>query len=196
LNSACAVCDLFIDDGLIVTIKPRVGREHAEYGQHDGSQLAFPMVCLINNMSASGSEIVAACLQDHRRAVVMGERSFGKGSVQNIVDLEGRTSALKLTTATYWRPSGKNIHRFPESKPTDEWGVSPDTGYQLKLPLKDQIALAELQHEQEVIRRRDAPPKQAKDDKPAFKDKQLDMALRYLRDQIKLASRVPVKKAG
>src|SRR5262249_17418933 len=98
--------------------------------------LDFPMVCLINNLSASGSEIVAACLQDYGRAVIMGERSFGKGSVQNIIDLEHRTAALKMTTATYWRPTGKNIHKFPDAKDMDQWAVRPDKGYHLKLTIK------------------------------------------------------------
>jgi hypothetical protein len=61
----------------------------------------------------------------------MGERTWGKGSVQNIIELENGRSALKLTTAAYKRPSGKNIHRFPDSKDKDEWGVMPDLGYEL-----------------------------------------------------------------
>jgi carboxyl-terminal processing protease len=83
------------------------------------------MAVLINRGSASASEIVSAALQDHKRVVVIGERSFGKGSVQNVIELENKTSILKLTTASYWRPSGKNIHRLPDSKETDEWGVQP-----------------------------------------------------------------------
>ena len=86
------------------------------------------MVVLVNRYSASASEIVSACLQDHKRAVVIGERTWGKGSVQNVIELEGGKSALKLTTASYHRPSGKNIHRFPDAKETDEWGVMPDAG--------------------------------------------------------------------
>ena len=90
------------------------------------------MAVLVNQYSASASEIVAAALQDHNRAVVIGERSYGKGSVQNVILMENDTSALKLTTASYWRPSGKNIHRFPDSKDTDEWGVKPnDFGFKL-----------------------------------------------------------------
>ena len=91
------------------------------------------MVILVNHYSASASEIVSACLQDHKRAVIMGERTWGKGSVQNIIELENGRSALKLTTAAYKRPSGKNIHRFPDSKDKDEWGVMPDLGYELGL---------------------------------------------------------------
>ena len=91
------------------------------------------MVVLVNRYSASASEIVAACLQDHKRAVVIGERTWGKGSVQNVIELEDGRSALKLTTASYRRPNGKNIHRFPDAKETDEWGVMPDAGFEIKL---------------------------------------------------------------
>jgi carboxyl-terminal processing protease len=91
------------------------------------------MVVLVNHYSASASEIVAACLQDHKRALIVGERTWGKGSVQNVIELEDGRSALKLTTASYRRPNGKNIHRFPGAKDTDEWGVMPDKGFEIKL---------------------------------------------------------------
>ena len=91
------------------------------------------MVVLVNRYSASASEIVSACLQDHKRAIIVGERTWGKGSVQNVIELEGGKSAIKLTTASYHRPSGKNIHRFPKATEADEWGVMPDEGYNLKL---------------------------------------------------------------
>ena len=91
------------------------------------------MVVLINQNSASASEIVAAALQDHKRAVIVGQRSYGKGSVQNIIDLDGGNSVLKLTVASYYRPSGENIHRFRNAKNSDKWGVSPDKGAEVKL---------------------------------------------------------------
>jgi len=71
----------------------------------------LPLAVLVNGYSASASEIVAACLQDHRRAIIVGQRTFGKGSVQELFELEGSRSALKLTIGTYHRPSGKNIGR-------------------------------------------------------------------------------------
>ena len=95
------------------------------------------MVVLVNRYSASASEIVAACLQDHDRAVIVGERTWGKGSVQNVVELEEGKSALKLTTATYTRPNGHNIHRFPDAKDSDEWGVKPNLGYEVKLNIDE-----------------------------------------------------------
>lgn len=195
LDSAVRISDLFIDDGLIVSIRPRVGRELPYSGESEGSFLDFPMVCLINGGSASGSEIVAACLQDHNRAVIMGERSYGKGSVQNIADFESTGGQIKLTTATYWRPSGKNINKSSTKGSEDEdWGVLPEKPYLLKLTPKERDELAEHLRDAEVIQRRDIAPKEPKS---AFQDKQLDMALEYLRGLIKkTASRADAKQAG
>ncbi len=205
LSAAVQISDLFIDDGLIVKIKPRVGQEQSYGGEHEGSYLNFPMVCLINNGSASGSEIVAACLQDHKRAILIGERSYGKGSVQNVQQFSPTSGEIKLTTATYWRPSGKNINK-PSIKDYDkmskedlekqDWGVRPDAGYVIKLDPKDRFDLDVHLRDREVIPRRDAPPKDPKDVKPAFKDRQLEAALDYLKAQIKTASQAPVKRAG
>jgi carboxyl-terminal processing protease len=133
LNSAIEVSDLFVTDGRIVSTKGRNTQERTWDAQKDGTFGNFKMAILVNHYSASASEIVSACLQDNHRAVVIGERTWGKGSVQNVIELEGGRSALKLTTASYHRPNGKNIHRFPDSKDTDEWGVSPDGGYEVKL---------------------------------------------------------------
>jgi carboxyl-terminal processing protease len=190
LDVACDISDLFIDDGVIVTIRPRVGKEQPWMGRHEGSLLDFPMVCLVNGLSASGSEIVAACLQDHHRAVILGERSYGKGSVQSIQRFDG--GQLKFTQATYWRPSGKNINKSSTKGTADEeWGVMPDEGFKIELPRKERDDLQEHQRTLEIITRKD---KQTKDPKSDFKDRQLDKAVEYLRDQIKTASRVPGKK--
>jgi C-terminal peptidase prc len=192
LQSAVEISDMFIDDGLIVTIKPRVGKPNVFMGESEGSLLDFPMVCLVNGGSASGSEIVSACLQDHNRALIMGERSYGKGSVQNIQSFE--EGELKFTTASFWRPSGKNLNKSSTSgKEEDEWGVTPDKGYVLKLSRKEQVELDEHLRNQEVIPRRDLA---AKEKKSTFKDRQLELALDYLRGQIKTASRAATRKAG
>lgn len=136
LDAAVGLCDLFIDKGRIVSTNGRYGKLRSSY--EATSEIAVPkniwMVVLVNNFSASASEIVAACLQDHKRAIVVGERTWGKGTVQNILDLEGGQSALKLTTATYWRPSGKNIHRQKDATEEEAWGVRPNQGYQVEIP--------------------------------------------------------------
>ena len=137
LRSAKEVSNLFLSEGKIVSTKGR-NQEEEVYNADPkdtllGPDSGVPMAVLVNRYSASASEIVAAALQDHGRAVVVGERSYGKGSVQNIIPMERGKSALKLTTASYWRPSGKNIHRFPDSKEDDEWGVRPN-GFRVTEP--------------------------------------------------------------
>lgn len=126
LSSAVEVADLFIPTGRIVSTSGRNVKEQAWEARPEGTFESFPMVVLVNHYSASASEVVSACLQDHKRATVVGERTWGKGSVQNVVELQGGRAALKLTTAGYKRPSGKNIHRLPGAKDSDEWGVTPD----------------------------------------------------------------------
>ncbi len=195
LDVAIKVSDLFIDDGLIVSIRPRGGiaRETRFPGRHAGSMLDFPMVCLINGYSASGSEIVSAALQDHNRAVIIGERSYGKGSVQNIRDFdvidpktgEVKKGEIKLTTATFWRPNGKNLNKASTSgKDEEEWGVIPDKV--IKLSPKELRDLAEYQQNLEKI---EPPSSKGKTTAKEFKDRQLEAALEYLRGQIKTASR-------
>jgi carboxyl-terminal processing protease len=198
LSSAVEVCNLFLEEGDIVSTKGRdKQRDHAFTAHADGAVLVpakdYPVAVLINKYSASASEIVSACLQDHERAIVVGERSYGKGSVQNVIRMENDQSGLKLTTASYWRPSGKNIHRFPDSKDTDEWGVSPTKGYEV--PLKDEERLDYMiyRRERDVIHGKPgekpappAKPKLTKDGKPKppFVDKVLEKALEGLRQQI------------
>jgi C-terminal peptidase prc len=196
LTSAVQISDMFIDDGLIVTVKPRVGRETPYIGDHEGSLLDFPMVCLVNGHSASGSEIVSACLQDQKRAIIMGERSYGKGSVQNIQPFE--EGQMKLTTASFWRPSGKNLNRSStKGKEDEEWGVTPDKGYVVALNAKTRDQLEEHLKKMEGIPRRDLPSKEEKNvKKDDFKDVQLEQAVKYLRGQIQIAKRVVAKKAG
>src|SRR5262249_28237111 len=188
LDSAVEISDLLINDGVIVSIRERGQPENEIRGRARGSLLDFPVVCLVNGYSASGSEIVSACLQDHDRARIIGERSYGKGSVQHIINFDG--GQIKLTTATFWRPSKKNLNKSSTSgKEEDVWGVTPDEV--IKLTAKERVDLDEHLHTTEVIRPKDKPAP-AKE----FKDRQLDAALKYLRGQINTASRTQRKKAG
>ena len=135
LNAAIDICDQFLDDGVIVSTKGRNNEVRSRTEATKGLKISpdIPMVVMVDKFSASASEIVAACLQDNQRAVVVGQRSWGKGTVQNIIKLEGGKSALRLTVARYSRPSGKNIHKDANAKDTDDWGVSPNPGLAVNL---------------------------------------------------------------
>ena len=134
LKAAVETCDMLLDSGTIVSTRGRGGVEKARYEAEAGTDLdpALPLVVLVDRYSASASEIVAGCLQDHKRAIVVGERTWGKGTVQNIEELEGGKSAVRLTIATYWRPSGKDIHKRRNATDADDWGVRPDAGLEVK----------------------------------------------------------------
>jgi len=198
LNAAWEITNLFISEGRIVSTKGRNQKEKV-YDARPADALMvpekdYPMAVLISKYSASASEIVAAALQDHGRAVIVGERSFGKGSVQNILRLENDLSALKLTTASYWRPSGKNIHRFPDAKDSDEWGVKPDDKFEVKLTDEERVDYVVYRRERDIVHGKPdgapvAPPKPKLDkegkEKPPFVDKVLQKAVEHLRGEIK-----------
>src|SRR5215469_8213802 len=133
LTTAIEVADMFLTEGEIVSTSGRNSPKRSWSAHRLDTYEGFPMAVLVNRASASASEIVSASLQDHHRAVVIGERTWGKGSVQNVIEMDGGKSVLKLTTATYLRPNGHNIHRDENAKETDEWGVKPDPGYEVKL---------------------------------------------------------------
>ncbi|MEQ8786379.1 MAG: S41 family peptidase [Pirellulaceae bacterium] len=179
LTSAIEICDLFVSEGKIVSTEGRNAPERVWNAHGKGTFAGFPIAVLVNRYSASASEIVSACLQDHQRGVVIGERTWGKGSVQNIIELEEGKSALKLTTAGYLRPSGKNIHKFEGASDDDDWGVRPNDGYLLRLEDKELTDLVRGRRDRDVIKKR-GPDEKA----PEVVDRQLVKALDYLREQI------------
>ncbi|HEY1784542.1 MAG TPA: S41 family peptidase [Pirellulales bacterium] len=173
LSSAIEISDMFVSEGRIVSTQGRNTPERAWDAEKTGTFEGFPIVILVNRYSASASEIVAACLQDHHRAIIVGERTWGKGSVQNVIEMDNGHSALKLTTASYKRPNGKNIHRFPDAKETDEWGVHPDEGFEVKIGNDEMGEMIHTRHQRDVLvahaRPGDAKPAADKPavDKPA-----------------------------
>lgn len=138
LSEAVAVANYFIDSsGNVVTQEDRRGqvieRQRLRRGRAELADV--PLVVLINGGSASASEIVAGALQDYDRAIIVGDRSFGKGSVQNVYTLRGGNAAFKLTTHFYKLPNGRLIHRSPEID-RSQWGVVPDVVVEM---LPDQV---------------------------------------------------------
>ena len=136
LDAAVAVSDMFLPSGLLI-VETR-GRDQRTRDRlistSGGKYQSQPLVVLINQNSASASEIVAACWQDHQRATIVGERSFGKGTVQRVLAIGARgRSRLKLTSASYWRPSGENIHRMPGDAEDAAWGVMPNDGFHVEV---------------------------------------------------------------
>jgi carboxyl-terminal processing protease len=117
LSTAVSVCNLFIKDGTVVSVKSRIAKQNSVYNAGNNPVVPenIPIVVLINHGSASASEIVAGALKDHGRAYLVGEKSFGKGSVQQVYPL--RKSGFKITTARYYTPSDVNI---------DKIGIPPD----------------------------------------------------------------------
>ena len=117
LSQAVKISDFFLEDGEIVSTKGRKERENRKFFAKRGDKIhGKPLIVLINNGSASASEIVAGSLQDHKRAILLGETTYGKGSVQSIIPLKNK-GAIRLTISKYYLPSGKSI---------SEVGVEPD----------------------------------------------------------------------
>jgi C-terminal processing protease CtpA/Prc len=137
LASAVGVAGAFLEGGVVATTKTRGEGDRAYQAQEEGEHksLRCPVVVLVNGETTGGGELIAAALQDHKRAAVAGQRTRGKGSIQSPVPrvallregggFDGILD-LRLTTGTFVRPNGKDLNRFADSKPSDDWGVRPD----------------------------------------------------------------------
>lgn len=170
LTEAVSLSDLFVNTGIIVTVSSRNDGEtdykaHAERTHGD-----IPIAILADRHTASAAEIFAACLQDHDRATVIGESTFGKGTVQSIFPLKSG-AALKLTTAKFLRPNGASLQRAD-----DRGGVQPNEGFEVKLSDDEQQQLAKVLHQRSSIFASD-------EELINFDDRQLEKALQHLRKQ-------------
>ncbi|HEY2729944.1 MAG TPA: S41 family peptidase [Polyangia bacterium] len=188
LDQGIRVADRFIADGLIVKTVGKGGRIMDEAKAHShGTWLGFPMVVVVDGATASAAEIVAGALQDHGRAVILGTQTFGKGSVQTVIDLDGcgaRPCGLKLTVARYYTPSGRSIQGQ---------GITPDVVVEATAPAPDPEE-AELPRERDLRKRL----RNEQGDKAATRqhldDYQLQMALDYLRSWSLFAKQVGSKR--
>jgi carboxyl-terminal processing protease len=199
LDTATEVCDLFLpavdkskkgtadnDAKVIVTTRGREGQVLRRVeASGNGPFTAFPMVVLVNQYSASASEIVAACLQDHHRAQIVGQRTWGKGTVQEVIDLGEHRGELKLTVASYWRPSGKNIHRRHDATPSDTWGVSPDKGCKVVVEGEDFKQLFRWRQQRDVFRGGEKPHAAPATKPDTFVDRQLAKAIACVEESLR-----------
>jgi carboxyl-terminal processing protease len=186
LNQSVEVSDLFLKSGIIVSTRGRSKEmESKAMARNDGSEPTCPIVILVNEGTASAAEIVSGALQDNGRALILGAQTFGKGSVQTVIPLEGG-SALKLTTAKYYTPNGRSIQAE---------GITPDIVVKLIRPAEEKEAAKELP-EDHLIRERDlkghikspkeieAKPLESNKDKPEetlARDNQLKNAIDILK---------------
>lgn len=157
LQASADVVDLFIKEGLIVTSKPRHGLETYEIAHRSGTHPDYPLVILINGSSASASEIVAGALQDpkYRRATLVGDRSYGKGSVQVVTPFTGGGSQLKYTIAYYHLPSNQRVeNRYQIQKEgCKDWGIAPDV--EVKMRSNEIKEMIDIQRSNDVLARTD-----------------------------------------
>ncbi|MBL4591986.1 MAG: S41 family peptidase [Phycisphaerales bacterium] len=152
LDEAVSIADLFLDEGMIVSTKGRAYEGHVSKAHSKGTLDSFPLVVLVNGQSASASEVLSGALADQDRAVVIGTRSFGKGSVQSVRELPSKAGVLKLTEQYYYLPSGRLLHRRDDST---VWGVDPTPGYYLAMSNEEQNAMLIARREQEVLSKND-----------------------------------------
>jgi len=149
LSEAEAIADLFLEEGVIVSTKGRAYDEKVTRARKEGTLPYFPIAVLLNGQSASASEVLAGALLENNRAIVLGTRSYGKGSVQSVLELpSGNGSELKVTEQGYYLPSGRSISR-KDSSP--DWGVDPSEGYFVPMTDNEVGEMLAVRRREEVI---------------------------------------------
>ncbi len=171
VQAAVEVCDALLGEGPIVATRGRGDGGTAVLQERRATAGAFlegvPVAVLVDGLTSSSAEIVAACLQDAGRATVVGGRTYGKGTVQTILPLSGDTGLLKLTTAEYLRPSREPIHRQPAAAEADDWGVKPDAGYELVPTAEVAERLREWRRRRDIVGPPGAMPSSTGETRPA-----------------------------
>jgi carboxyl-terminal processing protease len=189
LDAAVDVCRLLLPaDKAIVETRGRGDVVHQSYRTlEDGPFRRMPIVVIVNQDSASAAEIVAACLQDHRRGLVAGQRSYGKGTVQQLIPMQNGKALLKLTWASFWRPSGAKIHRGSNTAEEETWGVVPDAGLERRLSQQEYEAFLKYRAERDQIGGNGGDNSDEPSDDAAaadFNDEQLQLAVKQLQTQL------------
>ncbi|MFQ3593995.1 MAG: S41 family peptidase [Gemmataceae bacterium] len=156
LNEAVEVADLFLGDRVLATVRMRQ-RDDTVYRGNDSPIFDnLPVVLLVNGDTQGGAELIAAALQDHGRAIVVGQRTRGKATIQTPLGLGHEQFSFKVTSGTFVRPSGKNLHRHPGSGPRDDWGVRPEVDCrvspELSSKLREEWLLWSLRPVEESVR--------------------------------------------
>lgn len=181
VQEAVKVADLFLREGKILTVRSQGDKQQTIEAKADGTIEDLPIAVLIDRYTASAAEIVAASLQDHKRAALVGERTYGQGVVRSLIPVQSTGGAVRLATGVWVRPSGQSIYRSRaaggENQPANTGGVSPNEGLELKL------ADAELEAYRKYRSARDVG--RGENEEPAVsQDKQLAKAVSYLREQL------------
>lgn len=197
-NVAIEMGNMFIPEGVIVSAK---GKNTVEQVWRATPEMVIPkdvpLVILLNSYSASASEVFSACLQDNQRAIIVGDRSFGKGIIQSMLDFEGGVSRLKLTTAGYYSPNGRNIHRNEGAVEADEWGVKPLDEHLVQMTAEEEQMLMNDMLLRGTLKTHNNIP--ARRNPVSFQDKQLEKALDVVEKALKTGtkgSRVLMKRAS
>ncbi|MFG0312940.1 MAG: S41 family peptidase, partial [Phycisphaerales bacterium] len=187
------IADLFIEEGTIVSTKGRVFEEEADRATPEGTITDLPLLVMVNGQSASASEVLSGALSDHGRAVILGTRSFGKGSVQTVRPLESGAGVLKITEQYYYLPSGRLLHRRDDST---VWGVDPTSGYFVPVTTDETIEMLRARREQEIIEQNDDAEQVDLRDTQAvldeLSDPQLSAAIRVMQHRLATGEFEPV----
>lgn len=151
MEQAIAIADMFVTDGVIMSTKGRNAPEMIARAENSGSEPKYPLIVLVNANSASASEIVSGALQDDKRALILGTRTFGKGLVQTVRGIpHAKDAQVKFTTQRYYLPSGRLIQRKDDS---DTWGVDPDPGFFVPMTDEDTLAWLLKRREWDILRK-------------------------------------------
>jgi carboxyl-terminal processing protease len=186
LDSAVGVAKLFLSAGTIVTIQRRGGESTAIKADGGAASDSYPLVVLISGQTASAAEVLVGAVKDNQRALLLGTRTLGKGSIQTLIKLDEGTGAIKLTTSEYRLPSGRNIDKRPGE---NEWGIDPDDGYFVPLDRSKTEAMLKRRQERHVVGRPPAAAAAPRAVTPAWleeqeHDPQLAAALKALSSRL------------